>query len=235
MIVLDKLTFGYRGQAIVPPLSGHFARGSMTAIIGANGVGKSTLLKTLVALLPPISGRLVYQDDDAPASQLHLADKISYLPQSAEFDKSFPISVFNLVAMGCYPRYHLLHSLSQAKPTILQALQVVGLTSLANSPIAELSGGQLQRALFARLLVQQKPIILLDEPFTGIDQETTQILLNLITQLHQQGKTLIAVLHDINMVKTYFPQVLALSPEQYQWGNVEQVLPIMAPHCVHVA
>jgi zinc/manganese transport system ATP-binding protein len=90
--------------------------------------------------------------------------------------------------------------------------------------VGELSGGQLQRGLFARLLVQQAPLILLDEPFTGIDSATTQILLQVIAQLHRQGKTVIAVLHDMSMVAEHFSQVLLLTPQACHWGAAKRVL-----------
>jgi zinc/manganese transport system ATP-binding protein len=96
--------------------------------------------------------------------------------------------------------------------------------------VGELSGGQVQRVLFARLLVQQAPLILLDEPFTGIDSATTQILLQAIAQLHRQGKTVIAVLHDMSMVAEHFPQALLLTPQACHWGAAEQVLEQVPRH-----
>lgn len=107
---------------------------------------------------------------------------------------------------------------------IAEALETVGMTAMAHSPVGELSGGQLQRVLFARLLVQQAPLILLDEPFTGIDSATTQLLLQVIAQLHQQGRTVIAVLHDMSMVANHFPQALLLTPECCHWGAAGRVL-----------
>ncbi|MNZ82039.1 Macrolide export ATP-binding/permease protein MacB [compost metagenome] len=95
---------------------------------------------------------------------------------------------------------------------------------MARSPVGELSGGQLQRVLFARMLVQQAPLILLDEPFTGIDSATIRLLLQVIAQLHRQGKTVIAVLHDMSMVANHFPQALLLTPQCCHWGAADRVL-----------
>lgn len=112
----------------------------------------------------------------------------------------------------------------RAASQVNEALANVGMSALAHSPVGELSGGQLQRVLFARLLVQQAPLILLDEPFTGIDSATTQILLQVIAQLHRQGRTVIAVLHDMSMVAEHFPQALLLTPQACHWGAAERVL-----------
>ncbi|BEM46912.1 ABC transporter ATP-binding protein [Serratia marcescens] len=217
MISLRQLTIGYGATPLFPPLSGQFSAGSLTAVVGVNGAGKSTLLKTLAGLLPPLAGRLDFSGEKPPRK--------AYLPQQAELDRQFPIAVSDLVAMGCWPQSGMFGGMNQrAASQVNEALASVGMSALAHSPVGELSGGQLQRVLFARLLVQQAPLILLDEPFTGIDSATTQILLQVIAQLHQQGRTVIAVLHDMSMVAEHFPQVLLLTPQACHWGAAERVL-----------
>ncbi|BFO08673.1 metal ABC transporter ATP-binding protein [Serratia rubidaea] len=217
MIALHQATVGYGGAPLFPPLTGRFATGSLTAVIGVNGAGKSTLLKTIAGLLPLQGGSLQFSPYPPPA--------IAYLPQQLELDRQFPITVGDLVAMGCWRRSGIFGAITRAqRQQITQALETVGMASLARRPLNALSGGQLQRALFARLLVQQAPLILLDEPFTGIDTATTDLLLQVIGQLHRQGKTLIAVLHDMAMVAGHFPQALMLTPQYCRWGRAEAVL-----------
>ncbi|QNK31505.1 ABC transporter ATP-binding protein [Serratia sp. JUb9] len=217
MIALHQATVGYGDLPLFPPLSGHFASGSLTAVIGVNGAGKSTLLKTIAGLLPLQGGSLKFSPHPPPA--------IAYLPQQLELDRQFPITVGDLVAMGCWRRSGIFGAVKRAqRQCITEALETVGMTSLVHRPLNALSGGQLQRALFARLLVQQTPLILLDEPFTGIDTATTGLLLRVIEQLHRQGKTLIAVLHDMAMVADHFPQALLLSAQHCRWGTADEVL-----------
>lgn len=225
MIFVNKVEVGYDRRAVAMPLSGRFLCGSLTAIIGANGAGKSTFLKTLAGLQQPVSGDVKFSQGKRP--------RLAYLPQQAELDRGFPISVFDLVAMGCWPQSGLFGGINrQSAENVAQALDTVGMTEMANSPVGSLSGGQLQRALFARLLVQQAPLIMLDEPFTGIDSQTTELLLKVIAQWHHEGKTVIAVLHDISMVSRHFPHVLYLSAQQNLWGSTHDVLNHF-PHPAH--
>ncbi|HFD0314211.1 ABC transporter ATP-binding protein [Serratia marcescens] len=223
MITLRQLVLGYGATPLFPPLSGQFTAGSLTAVVGVNGAGKSTLLKTLAGLLPPMSGSLNFSGGKPP--------RRAYLPQQAEQDRQFPIAVSDLVAMGCWPQSGMFGGMNKrAASQVNEALASVGMSALVRNPVGELSGGQLQRVLFARLLVQQAPLILLDEPFTGIDSATTQILLQAIAQLHRQGKTVIAVLHDMSMVAEHFPQALLLTPQACHWGAAEQVLEQVPRH-----
>lgn len=222
MINLSKLEVGYERRAVAMPLSGTITAGSLTAVIGANGAGKSTFLKTLAGLQPPIAGSIEFT---GLAGNKNKRPMLAYLPQQAELDREFPISVFDLVAMGCWPQSGLFGGISrESERQVNEALATVGMTEMRHSAVGELSGGQLQRTLFARLLIQQAPLIMLDEPFTGIDSQTTELLLKVIRQWHEQGKTVIAVLHDIAMVARHFPQVLFLSQQQNIWGSADRVL-----------
>jgi len=209
MISLENLQAGYRHQAVTPPISGRFEPGSMTALVGANGCGKSTLLKTLAGLLPPVSG----------SYQLSLpSSAVGWLPQQAEIERQFPITVFDLVAMGCWQRTGWFGSIGrQLRQEIMHTLRTVKMADFADAQPGMLSGGQLQRVLFARLLMQQASLLLLDEPFTGIDSQTVALLLDLLTERHRQGCTLIVVLHDMSMVDTCFPQVLRLQQDNVEW------------------
>jgi zinc/manganese transport system ATP-binding protein len=221
MISVKQLSVGYDRHAVAMPLDGCFTTGSLTAIIGANGAGKSTLLKTLAGLQAAVAGKLIFSAEGGGRK----LPRMAYLPQQAELDRTFPISVFDLVAMGCWPQSGLFRGIScQSAERVAQALSTVGMSAMANSRVGDLSGGQLQRTLFARLLIQQAPLIMLDEPFTGIDSQTIELLLKVIAQWHREGKTIIAVLHDISMVARHFPQVLYLSAERNIWGTANDVL-----------
>lgn len=218
MIELERVVPGYQGRAVAPALSGTFHAGSMTAVIGANGTGKSTLLKTLIRLQAPISGKVVYSRGAMP--------RVAWLPQLAEMDRQFPTTVYDVVSMGSWPARSIFSGLNRwCRQRVAEAIERVGLSLMAKQPIETLSGGQYQRMLFARLLVQNAPLVLLDEPFTGIDVQTTNFLMTLIRQMHEEGQTVITVLHDNELVERFFPDVLLLGPQTTHWGATSQVLP----------
>lgn len=219
-IRLTDVAVGQRESSsdfILKGIHGHFAQGSMTAILGPNGAGKSTLIKTVIGFLKPAQGAV----DIQPA----LKQQMSLLPQLSEIDKSFPITVYDLVALGAWRRLGPFKSYSKAEQhRIQQALTQVGLQHHAQQLIGTLSGGQLQRALFARLIVRDPQIFLLDEPFAAIDEDTCEDLITLIKGWHQMGRTVIAVLHDAELVERIFPETLLLAGEQIAWGKTSEVL-----------
>lgn len=217
MIELDNLVAGYEGVAITPSLSGVIHKGSMTAIVGLNGCGKSTLLKTLAGFIPPVSGVLRWSPS---------RPTIGWLAQRHALESQFPLTVLDVVSQGAWPRISLLRGLrNDVRRRIQAALARVGLTEMAKTPIEALSGGQFQRMLFARVLVQRAPLVMLDEPFTGIDEATTHDLMAVIQEMHQQGQTVLAVLHDNQRVADYFPETLLLAPQNASWGLTHEVLP----------
>lgn len=211
MIILNQLKAGYQGRAVTPSLEGEFQRGSLTALIGANGSGKSTLLKTMAGFLRPVSGSLTL-----PRPRPALA----WLPQQAEIEKTFPITVFDLVAMGCWQQCGWFGSVNrQLRQSVMDALGKVGMTDFATALPGTLSGGQLQRVLFARLLVQDAELLLLDEPFAAIDSETSELLMKLLQERHRAGCTVIVVLHDMAIVEKFFPQTLRLNSSHAEWAG----------------
>jgi zinc/manganese transport system ATP-binding protein len=217
MITLHHLTAGYGRQPVTRALNGVFQPGSLTAIIGANGSGKSTLLKTLAGLQPPVSGEVRLARSERR--------QLAFLPQLADLDRQFPLLVDDLVAMGLLRSRGVFGRLtSHHRQQVAAALAQVGMTDFAREPIGKLSGGQFQRVLFARLLVQQAPLILLDEPFTGIDEATVCLLLKVIAAWHAEQRTVIVVLHDIQMVGACFPHTLLLHPQGNAWGSTAHVL-----------
>ncbi|MBX9909880.1 MAG: ABC transporter ATP-binding protein [Beijerinckiaceae bacterium] len=214
-IRLANLTLGYDRHPAVHHLSGEIAQGSLTAIVGPNGAGKSTLLKGIAGALSPLDGGLT----------LSKGKRLAYLPQSADLDRSFPIHVYDLVAMGLWGQAGIFGRIGLgSKGKVEAAIAAVGLTGFERRPIGALSGGQMQRALFARLLLQDADIILLDEPFTAIDARTTADLLALVQRWHGENRTVVAVLHDIETVRRAFPQTLLLARETVAWGETARVL-----------
>jgi len=216
MVTLDNLTVSYRQHPALHHISGQFAPGSLTAVIGPNGSGKSTLLKSIMALLPVSGGRITVS---TPRT------RIAYLPQQADIDRSFPIDVSDCVLLGCWPTVGAWGGVNQALlERVTTALRTVGLEGFEHRPIGALSSGQFQRVLFARVLVQDADLILLDEPFNAMDSKTTAALLALVQHWHQQQRTVIAVLHDDAQVREHFPQTLLLAREVVAWGATAQVL-----------
>lgn len=214
-IVLNDVTLGYDRHPAVHHLSGKFARASLTAIIGPNGAGKSTLIKALAGVLEPIGGEL----------KIDRSHRRAYLPQLADIDRSFPISVGDFVAMGLWSKIGAFGAMPTFGPhRISDALKTVGLNGFERRLIGTLSGGQIQRALFARMMLQDASVILIDEPFSAIDSATVDDLMQLILHWHREGRTILTVLHDMTLVKSFFPESLLLAREVIAWGRTDKVV-----------
>ncbi len=217
MIHLDNLTLGYDRHPAVHHLSAEIPAGALVAVVGPNGAGKSTLLKGLAGELRPIGGRIVLSG--LPPSGL------AYLPQRGEIDHSFPVSVFDVVAMGLWREIGAFGGLSRdQRGRVRAALAAVGMAGFESRPIGSLSGGQLQRARFARLMLQDAPLILLDEPFAAIDSRTVEDLVRLILAWHAEGRTILTVVHDFDQVRRHFPTALLLAREPVAFGPTAEVL-----------
>jgi zinc/manganese transport system ATP-binding protein len=213
-IHLRDVTICHERRPAVHHLSGRFAPGSLTAVVGPNGAGKSTLLRALAGLHPPQSGRIE-----------GIGTRIALLPQQAAIDRGFPIACLDLVLMGLWAETGPFRAAPRdARARAAQALGAVGLTGFEARPIGSLSAGQFQRVLFARLLLQDAPVILLDEPFNALDARTTADLLGVVRRWHQEGRIVIAVLHDLDMVARDFPETLLLAREGLGWGPTAEVL-----------
>lgn len=216
-IAVDNLTISYRARPAVHHLDMTFEQGCMYAIFGPNGAGKSTLLKAMMGLLRPNTGGVKWQD-------LARCD-IAYLPQQADIDRSQPMSVFELTAMGLWYEMGFFGRVTQAQYERVQAaLMRVDMWDFAERGIGELSNGQFQRVLFARMLVQDAQFLLLDEPFNAVDARTTYALLDVLRQENQAGKAVVAVLHDYEQVRAYFPNTLLIAREKIASGRTEAVL-----------
>lgn len=214
---LNNVTLGYDGHPAVHHLEGAFAKGSLTAVVGPNGSGKSTLLKGLAGFLDPLDGHI--------ARDGFGVKDIAFLPQASALDQSFPATVADLVGLGLWRKRGLFASFLHAdEHDIHDALASVGLSGFEARSIDTLSGGQLQRALFARVMLQDARIILLDEPFTAIDAKTVSDLLQLVHRWHGEQRTVIAVLHDYDLVRAHFPDVILLAREVVAWGPTPDAL-----------
>ena len=211
------LTLGYDRHPAVHHLDGAIARGALIAVVGPNGAGKSTLFKGIVGTLKPLAGAI-------ERGGLAARD-IAYLPQAAEIDRSFPITVFDFVGTGLWRATGLFGGIGKAeRGRIAAALAAVGLTGFENRTIGTLSGGQMQRLLFARVMLQDARLIVLDEPFNAIDAKTTADLLVLVQRWHDEGRTVLAALHDMDLVRANFPETLLLARGLVAWGPTAQVL-----------
>lgn len=216
-VTLSNATIGYDSHPALHHVTTRFQAGSLTAIVGPNGAGKSTLLKAIVGLIRPIGGT-VSVEGCAPRA-------IAYLPQQAEIDRSFPLPVFDFVAMGLWRGRGPFAAFRRADDTaIAEAIAAVGLGGFERRSLATLSGGQLQRVLFARLSLQNAPLILLDEPFSAIDQGTQADLMRLIRRWQAEGRTVIAVLHDLDLVRRDFPNTLLVARRVLADGPTATVL-----------
>jgi zinc/manganese transport system ATP-binding protein len=216
-IKFRDVTLGYDRHPAVHHLNGEVVQGALLAVVGPNGAGKSTLFRGLAGILKPLSGSI-------DLGGLDIRD-IAYLPQSVDIDRTFPISVFDLVGTGLWRTTGFFGGMGKAaREKITQALAAVGLNGFENRSIGTLSGGQMQRMLFARVLLQDARLIVLDEPFNAIDAKTSADLLALVKRWHGEGRTVLAALHDMDLVRQNFPETLLLARGPVAWGLTAQVL-----------
>ena len=214
---IQNLTVSYPQNTIISGLSCHFEVPSLWAIMGPNGAGKSTLLKALLGLQKPSKGRVVFKGF-CPCD-------VAYLAQQNLLDRNFPLTVGDTIAMGLFREVGIFRKYtSEQRDKMQAALEQVGLASFAKTPLQALSGGQFQRVLFARLILQDAPVIFLDEPFTGVDRRTIEDLIQLVHVWVKQKRMVIAVLHDMDLVEEHFPNTLLLARSFYCSGPTKKVL-----------
>ena len=216
IITLDHVSVRYGKTMALQEVSGVFHEGSLTAIAGPNGAGKSTLLKTIAGILKPTRGQITIQKKYQNA--------IGYLPQTATIQRDFPINVLQAVLTGFWPKIHHQKAITSAmKNKALEALKQVGLEGFETREISSLSGGQFQRMLFARVIIQDAKVILLDEPFTAVDAETTAKLIQILLMWHREKRTIICVLHDLLLIKKYFPESFILAGKCLGSGHTHRM------------
>lgn len=217
-IQLENVTMSYRHRPAIHHINIDFNMNEMWAIFGPNGAGKSTLLKAIMHLVRPDSGQISW-------GKLQRSD-IAYLPQQSDIDRSQPMSVFELVAMGLWYETGFFASISKTMyQRIFNVLNQVGMLQYKDRSIAQLSNGQFQRVLLARMLIQNASVLLLDEPFNAVDASTTFALLDILKTYQQQQKcTVITVLHDYEQVQAYFPNTLLIAREKIAAGKTDKVI-----------
>ncbi|TPM19671.1 zinc ABC transporter ATP-binding protein AztA [Mesorhizobium sp. B2-3-6] len=214
-LTFRDLTLGYNSHPAIHHLDGIIRKGSLTAVVGANGSGKSTLMKGIVGVLKPMAGAVTR----APGV------RAAYLPQQSELDRSFPARLVDLVSLGLWPKRGLLgRHTKEDRQSVSEALMAVGLGGFETRPIDTLSGGQLQRTLFARVLLQDADLILLDEPFNAVDAKTMGDLIALIKRWHGEERTIMVVVHDLDLVRQNFPETLLLARQPVAWGETKETL-----------
>lgn len=217
LLEASRLSLGYAGVPLLPSVSFQLDAGDVLAVVGHNGSGKSTLVKTLLGVIPTVSGAFQW-----PSGR---PSTIAYLGQRTEFDGRFPIRVRDLAAMGAWHGLGLRGRLGpEAQERIETAMQRTNIAHIADYPLHVLSAGQLQRALFARTMVQDAPLILLDEPFTAIDQTTETQLLDLIDGWAAEGRAIMLVLHDLSAVLQHCTKALLLGDGRARFGPPREVL-----------
>lgn len=215
MLLFSHLSYCYQDNYALKDISLRIASQTLTAIIGPNGAGKSTILKIIAELLKPTAGYY--------SRQPHTS--LAYLPQQLNLDPTFPLTVEDVITMGFWPQLGIIKGLTQSQREIVaEAIETVGLKGFENHNLTSLSGGQFQRVLFARLMVQNADILLLDEAFSGVDERTTKELLSLLQKWNQQGKTILVVIHNISLVRQFFPQTLLLAKEVIAHGETDKIL-----------
>lgn len=220
MIIIEDLTVSYDGrQQVLEEVSFRLDGPGIVGLIGPNGAGKSSLIKSVLHLVP-YEGRIEVAGLVGPAARA----KLAYVAQKSQVDVTFPITVRECVSLGFYQELGAFGRLTKAHwARVDEVLDQVGLTDLAKRPISALSGGQFQRMLVARCLVQEAEVILLDEPFVGIDSVSEGLIVGLLKELKAAGKLILVVHHDLSKVRTYFDQVVLLNRRLIAAGGVEEV------------
>ena len=217
MIEMKNLSVSYQGQLALEPTSLTIKGPTITGILGPNGAGKSTLIKGMLGIVESEGQTFL----DTKPMKLELS-KIAYVEQKIHIDYNFPIKVKECVSLGLYPKIKLFQRLKASDwEKVARALKIVGLEDFAERQISQLSGGQFQRVLIARCLVQEAEYIFLDEPFVGIDSVSEEIIMETLRQLRKAGKTILIVHHDLSKVVAYFDQVLLLNKEVIAFGSTE--------------
>jgi zinc/manganese transport system ATP-binding protein len=218
-VLLREVTVRYGRRVALEAVSGEFASGSLTAVIGANGAGKSTLLAAITGVVRLAGGRV----------ECTARRRLAYLPQLSAIDRDYPLSVAELISLGGWREIGAFRAPRSAlRQRIAAAAETVGLSGRLERSIGEISVGEFQRALFARLILQDATVILLDEPLAAVDAQTMSVLLDQITRWHDEGRTVIAVLHDLDLVQARFPSTLVLARRCLAWGPTEAALSAMA-------
>ncbi len=217
-ISIKSLSVSYEEKIVLKDVNLSIFPGRITGIVGPNGAGKSTLYKAILGLLEPNTGSISIQ-----GRKVHdVRKKMAYVPQKDGVNWQFPTTVYDVVLMGRFPHKRIFQILSSEDHQIaVDAMHSLGIHEFRNRQIGALSGGQQQRVFIARALCQQADIILLDEPFVGVDVKTEQQIIQILKNLSDEGKTIMMIHHDLTKVRTYFDDIILLNKEIIADGPVE--------------
>ncbi|WP_075216002.1 metal ABC transporter ATP-binding protein [Mongoliimonas terrestris] len=217
---IRDMTVAYQDLAAIRSASVDIQPGSLTAIVGPNGAGKSTLLKAALDLIPRTSGRVAFWGRPFGA----VRRRVAYVPQRAAVDWDFPATALDVVLMGLYADMGFMRLPGRRhKEKARAALARVGMAGLADRQIGRLSGGQQQRVFLARALAQDADLTLLDEPFAGVDAATEAAIVEVLRSLNQEGRTIVAVHHDLASVTEIFDHVVLMAGRIVAAGRTAEV------------
>ncbi len=217
-VEVTRLTVAYDSKPVLSDVDLELPRGMLTAVMGPNGAGKTTLIKAMLGLIPKVEGQISFPKINGRKPC------IGYVPQSESVDWDFPVSVLDVVTMGCYGRLGWVRRPKREdRELAIQMLKKTGMENFANRQISRLSGGQQQRAFIARALAQKADIYLMDEPFKGVDKSTERSIIEILKELRREGKTVVAVHHDLSTVSDYFDWVTLINIGVVANGEVKKV------------
>jgi ABC-type Mn2+/Zn2+ transport system ATPase subunit len=221
-IDIENVTVAYNGKVALHGAVLKLKAGTVCGLVGMNGAGKSTLFKAIMGFVKPVSGQVLI--DGLPLRQVQKRNLVAYVPQSEEVDWNFPVSVYDVVMMGRYGYMNLLRipKLSD-KQAVKESLERVQMWEMRDRQIGELSGGQKKRAFFARALAQQGTVLLLDEPFAGVDIKTEKMMITLLMELSQAGHTILISTHDLASITTFCDQVVLINRSILAYGATSEV------------
>jgi manganese transport system ATP-binding protein len=221
-LAAQGVTVAYHGVPVVDDVSFSLPAGCLCGLVGMNGAGKSTLLQALGGSQPLAAGSV--RIDGLPPARAQRLQRLASVPQSERVDWDFPVRVRDVVMMGRYGRMNLLRWPSAAdRQAVEQALERVDLAPLAERPIGALSGGQRKRVFLARALAQEATVLLLDEPFNGVDQPTEQLILSVLRERCAAGATALLATHDLETIPDVCDRVLLLNRRLVAFGPTAEV------------
>jgi ABC-type Mn2+/Zn2+ transport system ATPase subunit len=221
-IDIENVTVNYNGKIALHSASMQLKAGSICGLVGINGSGKSTLFKAVMGFVKPATGRVLI--NGLPIKMVQKKGLVAYVPQSEDVDWNFPVSVYDVVMMGRYGYMNILRIPSEKDKRVVQeSLERVQMWDIRHNQIGELSGGQKKRAFFARALAQEAKVLLLDEPFTGVDIKTEKAMIGLLIQLREQGHTILISTHDLASITTFCNQVVLINRTILAYGDTSEV------------
>ena len=221
-IDIENVTVAYNGKVALHNASLKLKAGTVCGLVGMNGAGKSTLFKAIMGFVKPVSGRILI--NGLPIRRVQKSSLVAYVPQSEEVDWNFPVSVYDVVMMGRYGYMNLLRiPRLQDKQAVRASLERVQMWEMSDRQIGELSGGQRKRTFFARALAQQGTVLLLDEPFAGVDIKTEKMMISLLTELSHAGHTILISTHDLASITTFCDQVVLINRSILAYGETSEV------------